>query len=90
MNVAEQIKSDLLMMVQKHDYSHMFSDDNRAWEAGMQNENGIKAKIHSLFIYHGQDMEALYNEVLEAVPEQYTNGLTHNTIKNWFINYISK
>ncbi len=89
MNVGEQIRHDLMDMVQKHDYSHMFSDSHSAWEAGMQSENSIKAKIHALFIYHREDMEALYNEVLELVPEQYTDGLTHKTIKNWFNTYIN-
>jgi len=89
MNVGEQIKQDLLDMVQKHDYSHMFSDSHSAWEAGMQSENSIKAKIHALFIYHREDMEALYNEVLELVPEQYIDGLTHKMIKSWFNTYIT-
>ncbi len=89
MNVAEQIRQDLMDMVQKHDYSHMFSDSHYAWEAGMQSENQIKAKIHSLFIYHREDMTQLYNDVLELVPEQYTDGLTHKTIKGWFNTYIN-
>jgi len=88
MTVAEQMRQDLLDMVQKHDYSHMFSDSHNVWQAGYQIENQIKAKIHALFTYHREDMEALYNEVLELVPEQYIDGLTHKTIKNWFSTYI--
>ena len=88
MTVAEQMRQDLLDMVQKHDYSHMFSDSHNVWQAGYQIENQIKAKIHALFTYHREDMEALYNEVLELVPEQYIDGLTHKTIKHWFSTYI--
>ena len=88
MNIGEQIKQDLLDMVQKHDYSYMMSDSHNVWEAGMRYENEIKAKIHSLFIYHREDMEALMNEVLELVPEQYLDGLTHKVIRGWFSTYI--
>ena len=89
MNVAEMLRQDLLVMVQNHDYSHMFSDSHGAWEAGMQSENQIKAKIHALFIYHREDMTQLYEDCLSVRPEQYTDGLTHKTIKNWFSTYIN-
>jgi hypothetical protein len=89
MTVGEQIRQDLMDMVQKHDYSHMFSDSHYVWQAGYQIENQIKAKIHALFIYHREDMTQLYNDVLELVPEQYTDGLTHKTIKGWFNTYIN-
>jgi hypothetical protein len=88
MTVAEQMRKDLLEMVQKHDYSHMMSDSHNIWEAGMQNENSIKAKIHSLFTYHREDMVQLYKDCLAVRDEQYTTGLTHNTIKGWFSTYI--
>jgi hypothetical protein len=89
MTVAEQIRQDLMDMVQKHDYSHMFSDSHNVWQAGYQIENQIKAKIHSLFIYHREDMTQLYQDCLEVRPEQYTDGLTHKTIKGWFNTYIN-
>lgn len=89
MTVAEQMRQDLLEMVQAHDYSHMFSDSHYAWEAGNKVENWIKAKIHALFIYHREDMTQLYKDCLSVRPEQYTDGLTHKTIKNWFSTYIN-
>ncbi len=90
MNIGEQMRQDLLGMVQTHDYSYMMSDSHSVWEVGMRHEAGIKAKIHALFTYHREDMEALYNEVLELVPEQYIDGLTHKTIKGWFSTYIDE
>ena len=90
MQVAEQMRQDLLDMVQKHDYSHMFSDSHSAWEAGMQSENDIKRKIHSLFLYHREDMYQLYEDCLSVRDEQYTDGLTHKTIHNWFSTYIGE
>lgn len=89
MTVAEQMRKDLLDMVQKHDYSYMYSDDNRWWEEGMKSENTIKAKIHSLFTYHREDMTQLYKDCLAVREEQYTTGLTHTTIKGWFNTYIN-
>ncbi len=32
--------------------------------------------------------EALYNEIVAGVQEQYTDGLTHKVIKGWFSMYI--
>jgi hypothetical protein len=89
MNIGEQIKADLLDMVQKHDYSYMMSDSHSVWEVGMRHEAGIKAKIHALFTYHREDMTQLYEDVLELVPEQYIDGLTHKVIKSWFSTYIN-
>jgi len=88
MTVSEQIKQDLLEMVQKHDYSYMYSDDHRSWESGMRYEKEIQAKIHALCAIHREDAEGLYKEVIELVQEQYRDGLTHKTIKGWFSTYI--
>lgn len=88
MTVSEQIHTDLLDMVQKHDYSYMYSDDHRAWESGMEYEKAIKAKVHALCAIHKEDAEALYNEIVAVVQEQYTDGLTHKVIKGWFSMYI--
>ena len=90
MNHSEQMRQDLLDMVQKHDYSHMMSDSHSAWEAGMLSENDIKRKIHSLFLYHREDMYQLYEDCIAIRPEQYTDGLTHKVIKGWFSTYINE
>ena len=86
--VSEQIKADLLDMVQKHDYSYMMSDSHSVWEVGMRHEASIKAKVHALCAIHKEDAEALYNEIVAGVQEQYTDGLTHKVIKGWFSMYI--
>ncbi len=88
MTVSEQIHSDLLDMVQQHDYSYMYSDDHRSWESGMRYEKEIQAKIHALCGIHREDADGLYKEVIGIVQEQYTDGLTHKTIKGWFTPYI--
>ena len=90
MTVSEQIKSDLLSMVQKHDYSYMMSDSHSVWESGMRYEKAIQAKIHALCAVHREDAEALYREVIELVQEQYVDGLTHKVIKGWFTPYIGE
>jgi hypothetical protein len=68
----------------------MMSDSHDVWEAGMKYEKEIEAKIHSLFIYHREDMEGLYNEIITLVPEQFVSGLAHKVIKSWFKTYIGK
>ena len=90
MTVSEQIKSDLLSMVQKHDYSYMMSDSHSVWESGMRFERDIKAKVHALCAVHREDAEGLYREVIELVQEQYVDGLTHKVIKGWFSPYIGE
>jgi hypothetical protein len=88
MTVSEQMRKELIDMVREHDYSHQFSDSNSVWEDGMKNENIIKQKIHSLFISHREDMERLLEDCLYERDEQYLNGLTHKTIRNWFTSYV--
>ena len=88
MTVSEQIKQDLLKMVQQHDYSYMYSDSHSVWESGMRYEKAIQAKVHALCAIHREDAEALWHEVTNTVQEQYTDGLTHKVIKGWFNPYI--
>lgn len=88
MTVSEQIKVDLLDMVQRHDYSYMYSDDHRSWESGMRYEKEIQAKVHALCAIHREDAEALCNEIVGVVAEGYTDGLTHKVIRGWFASYI--
>ena len=90
MTVSEQIKVDLLDMVQKHDYSYMMSDSHDVWYSGMRYEKEIQAKIHALCAIHREDAEGLYKEVIELVQEQYVDGLTHKVIKGWFAPYIGE
>ena len=45
MSISNKIKSDLLDMVQKHDYSYMMSDSHNVWESGMRYEKEIQAKV---------------------------------------------
>ena len=92
--VSEQIKADLLDMVQKHDYSYMMSDSHSVWEVGMRHEAGIKAKVHALCAIHKEDAEALYNEVKAVAGPDYTDydkngrGLKYRVIDSWFSMYI--
>ena len=90
MTVSEQIKSDLLVQVVRHDYSYMMSDDHRSWSSGMRVEKEIQAKIHSLCGIHREDAIALLDECLSVRSEQYVDGLTHKVIKGWFNPYIGK
>jgi len=35
-----------------------------------------------------EDAIQLLEDCINAVDEQYTNGLTHRTIRNWFTDYV--
>ena len=88
MTVSESISVDLLKMVQSHDYSYMMSDDHRSWASGLRHEKEIQAKIHALCAVHREDAQALLDDCIAIRPEQYIDGLTHKTIRNWFSSYI--
>lgn len=94
--IVEKIHRDLILLVQKHDWSHMMSDSHQVWEAGMLAEKSIQAKIHALIAIHKEDAEALYSEVKSIAGSDYTDydkngyGLKYRTINSWFKPYIEE
>ena len=76
--------------IKKHDYSYMFSDDNRYYEAGHKNENHIKELLHGLVGVCRVDAERLLEDSLSEVKEQFVDGLTHKVINQWFEPYLPK
>ena len=95
-NVTETIQYDLMQLVARHDWSYMMSDSHNVWEAGMQIEREIKAKIHALCSVHREDAEALYSEVKHIAGPDYTDydkaghGLKYRVINSWFSAYIGE
>ena len=89
MTTSELIRQELMFEAKRHDYSYMMSDSHSVWEHGMRHEKLIQAKVHALCAIHREDAEALLDEVLDVVPEQYVDGLTHKVIKGWFNPYIN-
>lgn len=90
MTVSEQIHNELIDMVQKHDYSYMYSDSHSVWQAGVKYEREIQAKIHALCAVHREDAQSLLDECLTEREEQYTDGLTHRIIRGWFKPYVGQ
>ena len=94
MSISNTIKQDLMGLVSGHDWSYMMSDSHDVWEAGMQVERSIQAKVHALCGIHREDAEALYSEVKGIAGSDYTdydsngNGLKYRTIIGWFKPYI--
>jgi hypothetical protein len=82
------ILSDLLDSVYVHDYSYIMSDDMRAWTRGNSNECHIKDLIDILITELCVKPIDLLRQLLECRSEQYTDGLTHKTIKGWFAIYM--
>ena len=83
-----KLYNQFLDEVIRHDYSHMFSDDDRWYSAGVISENHIKEKLHALVSICRYDAEELLEECISQRDEQYTDGLTHKTIRNWFKPYV--
>jgi len=96
MNVSKQIQSDLLDMVRTHDWSYMMSDSHSVWEAGMNVERSIKAKIHALIGIHREDGIGLCDELKDIAGPDYTDynedgfGLKYRVIHSWFKPYIGE
>lgn len=90
---TDMLSEDSLMneyfdMIKGHDYSHMFSDDNRSWLSGQRSEKRIQELIHTLCTIVRTDAERLLEDSLYEVNEQYVDGLTHKTIRNWFKPFV--
>ena len=96
MSISKVIKQDLIDMVKTHDWSYMMSDSHSVWEAGMQIEREIKAKIHALCAIHREDAEALKGIVRGIAGQDYSDydvygyGLKYRTINSWFKPYIGE
>ena len=96
MSISKVIKQDLIGMVSTHDWSYMMSDSHDVWEAGMQIERSIQAKVHALCAIHREDAEALYSEVKAVAGTDYTDydskgrGLKYRVIDGWFKPYIGE
>ena len=76
-------------MVMKHDYSYHFSDDDRWYRSGVQSEKNIEELLHALVTIVKVDAERLLEDCLYEREEQYTDGLTHKIIRNWFKPYVA-
>jgi len=93
-SVIETIQSDLYNLIQKHDWSYVMSDDHKVWDAGLQAERSIKAKIHALVAIHREDAEALKEYVKNIAGDDYSDkdvygyGLKYRTINGWFRDYL--
>ena len=96
MNTVQTIQDELLSLVIGHDWSYVMSDDHRAWEAGLQIERSIQAKIHALCAIHKEDAETLKGIVRGIAGQDYSDydssgyGLKYRTINSWFKPYIGE
>ena len=94
MSIVETIQDELLSLVIGHDWSYMMSDSHPVWDAGMNVERNIKAKIHALCAIHKEDAEALKGIVKGIAGQDYSDydvygyGLKYRTINSWFNPYI--
>jgi hypothetical protein len=72
------------------------SDSHPVWDAGMNVERNIQAKIHALIAIHKEDAEALKGIVRGIAGSDYSDydkngfGLKYRTINSWFKPYIGE
>jgi hypothetical protein len=72
------------------------SDSHPVWDAGMNVERNIKAKIHALCAIHKEDAEALKGIVRGIAGQDYSDydssgyGLKYRVINGWFKPYIGE
>jgi hypothetical protein len=72
------------------------SDSHPVWDAGMNVERNIQAKIHALVAIHKEDAEALKGIVRGIAGQDYSDydksgfGLKYRTINSWFKPYIGE
>ncbi len=96
MSTIETIKQDLIGLVKGHDWSYMMSDSHPVWDAGMNVERNIQAKIHALVAIHKEDAEALKGIVRGIAGSDYSDydkdgfGLKYRVINSWFKPYIGE
>ena len=96
MSISKQIKQDLFGLVRGHDWSYMMSDSHPVWDAGMNVERNIQAKIHALCAIHKEDADTLKGIVRAIAGSDYTDydssgyGLKYRTINSWFKPYIGE
>ena len=96
MSISKQISSELEVLVKGHDWSYMMSDSHPVWDAGMNVEREIKAKIHALIGIHREDGIGLCDRIKDIAGPDYTDydnsgfGLKYRTIHSWFKPYIGE
>lgn len=79
-----KVIDNLIDRVIDHDYSYQFSDDMECYRKGKISEDRIKEMIYSLVTLYDIQPKGLLEDLLHNRSEQYTNGLTHKTIRGWF------
>ena len=96
MSTVQTIQDELLSLVIGHDWSYMMSDSHPVWDAGMNVEREIKAKIHALVGIHREDGIGLCDELKDIAGSDYTDynedgfGLKYRVIHSWFKPYIGE
>lgn len=84
----QSLLSELTSRVISHDYSYNFSDDNGSYTSGVRSEKIIVELIGVLIGICRVDGEQLMEDLIAVRSEQFADGLTHETIRGWFQNYL--
>ena len=86
---AQDIHTEFINKIKRHDYSFMYSEDTDVWKKGTYSIHEIKNLFGILIGMCGMDPQELVDECLNTFPgEGDFDTLARNEITKWFNEYL--
>ena len=86
---AQDIHTEFINKIKRHDYSFRYSEDTDVWKKGTYSIHEIKNLFSILIGMCGMDPQELIDECLSLFPNTGdSHELARNEIKKWFNEYL--
>ena len=86
---AQDIHTEFINKIKRHDYSFMYSEDTDVWKKGTYSIYEIKNLFGILIGMCGVDPQELIDECLSLFPNTGdSHELARNEITKWFNEYL--
>ena len=86
---AQDIHTEFINKIKRHDYSFRYSEDTDVWKKGTYSIHEIKNLFGILIGMCGMDPQELVNECLSLFPNTGdSHELARNEITKWFNEYL--
>ena len=86
---AQDIHTEFINKIKRHDYSFMYSEDTDVWKKGTYSIHEIKNLFGILIGMCGMDPQELIDECLSLFPNTGdSHELARNEITKWFNEYL--
>ena len=86
---AQDIHTEFINKIKRHDYSFMYSEDTDVWKKGTYSIHEIKNLFGILIGMCDIDAQELVNECLSLFPNTGdSHELARNEITKWFNEYL--